>query len=586
MIKRRICITVLFVVILSISTYAVSSVWAYRWPLNGINTAADAPYITGTISEVRPTPQWRINLFGESFTHRDHFHSGVDMARCQGTPVYAVEDDLEVIGVGGSSLTVGSYRYVHIQEIVVREDQDVNEGDQLAEIGPYGAAGCGGDHLHFVEAEEEYPEVHPEFDWGAHLENFEVAKEDPLRRMHIGGGGLDPAPTDNYNPIIRDAGLIHNEGDTTEEWQPFPQLSAQHPDSGPRIHEDTTGNVVNADFDDTWVVWGPVEAWVDAYDPEINDPGHTLGIYRGESSFKFQIEGVLDGTYEGQSLSTLGFNDFFSETFTLQTYDTIPGVSGSLTRSDIAKHAFRDGSQISPTNYYYLLHNNPHGDTSLFMDPTQTDAEDASRGLNRFWDTKKPLFEFSDFSLPEPIFNDDLPFYFNRCFPDGPYKWRVSVEDVSGRTTVDTESVVVDNFWPLPRQIMSIFNFPVTKGVFWSNQEGTLVADGVGDSQIDTNSFEALVRADPTNQNYLRLQTTEPIKPTVIVNEDTKIVAGKISAGSITDITEFSRLEIIPGEPLIESGPTRYHTQLFRVNLCYPPLGTEHKKPESAFFSL
>jgi murein DD-endopeptidase MepM/ murein hydrolase activator NlpD len=367
-------------------------------------------------------------LFGESFTHRDHFHSGVDMARCQGTPVYVVEDDLEVIGVGGSSLTVGSYRYVHIQEIVVREDQDVNEGDQLAEIGPYGAAGCGGDHLHFVEAGEEYSEDHPEFDWGVHLENFEVAKEDPLRRMRGEDAGLDPAPTDNTDPVIEEAGLIHNAGDTTANWQPFPRLDADDPEAGPELE------AVDAAHNDTWVVWGSVEAWADAFDPRVNgSEDRALGVHQLTSDFSYDVDGRIrlmrDQGAGLEMVSDSPLHEFFGDSFAYSTFDTIPGVQN---RQLLAEHAFRQGSRISPTDYYYLLHNNIYGDIN--------DVNNPVTGLNRFWDTNKILITAEEL--------ETTGIY--RKFPDGPYQWAIEVRDVEGNEADSiVEKIAVDNMKPV-----------------------------------------------------------------------------------------------------------------------------------------
>lgn len=97
--RDRICI--LFSGLLLLPVFAAAQT-TYPWPLTPLNESHD---ISGTFCEYRDTDP------------SPHFHNGVDIPKADGSPVYAVSDDvISAIDPTGSAAYVraGRYAYVHV----------------------------------------------------------------------------------------------------------------------------------------------------------------------------------------------------------------------------------------------------------------------------------------------------------------------------------------------------------------------------------------------------------------------------------------------------------------------------------------
>jgi hypothetical protein len=364
-------------------------------------------------------------------------------------------------------------------------------------------------HLHFEEAEATF---------GNEWRNDHLTRLDPLRRMRGEDAGLDPAPTDNTDPVIEEAGLIHNAGDTTANWQPFPRLDADDPEAVPELEAN------DPDHDDTWVVWGSVEAWADAFDPRVNDSvDRALGVYSLTSDFSFGLDGYYyeyrEGPPEVEIEGTLA--EYLGDRFAYQTFDTVPGAV-SASRQQLARHAFRDGSRISPTSFYYLLHNNPHGSQDIINDHNQP-----YEGMNRFWNTAEGIFDPEDNPNTSPL---DMTLFAK--YPDGPYNWEVTATDVAGNTDTHRQQVVVDNMLAVP---VDFLEFSAGVGtlslnfVFNSERTGVVISesdrnkDNVNFQDPSAGPFTVLLPGDINDESSIAFRFSEPIKNTITVDGNTKV---------------------------------------------------------------
>lgn len=113
--------------ILILAIFFALNGYAYNWPLTN-----------GTV-------QYQINAtFGECRGTRDHFHNGLDIQATQGTAVLAIEGGTAYISAGSAGVSIGHYRYYHLTNIAVQNQQTITAGTVIGYTD-------GGNHIHFIE---------------------------------------------------------------------------------------------------------------------------------------------------------------------------------------------------------------------------------------------------------------------------------------------------------------------------------------------------------------------------------------------------------------------------------------------------
>ena len=135
--------------------------------IDGLPTT-NAPFV-GVDGFVEPVTSWRNSVTSE-FGQRIHpisgkksFHTGIDLGKGKGTPVYSVLDGTimlvrysntgygyhVMVDHGGAESLGGSFvsLYAHNSKLMVSEGQQVIAGQQIAEVGTTGSST--GNHLHF-----------------------------------------------------------------------------------------------------------------------------------------------------------------------------------------------------------------------------------------------------------------------------------------------------------------------------------------------------------------------------------------------------------------------------------------------------
>ena len=129
--------------------------------IDGLSTS-DAPFI-GVDGFVEPVSNWRSSVTSE-YGQRIHpisgkpsFHTGIDIGKAKGTPVYSVLGGTVLlvrysnsgygyhvmVDHGGGFVTL----YAHNSKLLVHEGQELKAGEQIAEVGTTGNST--GNHLHF-----------------------------------------------------------------------------------------------------------------------------------------------------------------------------------------------------------------------------------------------------------------------------------------------------------------------------------------------------------------------------------------------------------------------------------------------------
>lgn len=133
----------------------------------------DVPFV-GLDGFVEPVADWR-NAVSSEYAYRNNpisgayeLHSGIDIAKPAGTPIYSVLDGVVtsvrygttgygyyvMVDHGGGFVTL----YAHCSKIVVSQGQTVSAGTKIAEVGTTGNST--GNHLHF-ETRENGSTVNP-----------------------------------------------------------------------------------------------------------------------------------------------------------------------------------------------------------------------------------------------------------------------------------------------------------------------------------------------------------------------------------------------------------------------------------------
>jgi len=89
----------------------------------------------------------------------DYFHSGLDFAGFQGSPIYATAPGTVILAQGGGVFKLHGNMvaidhgqgvvsfYIHMQKVLVKAGQEVKSGEQIGMVGQTGRAN--GPHLHF-----------------------------------------------------------------------------------------------------------------------------------------------------------------------------------------------------------------------------------------------------------------------------------------------------------------------------------------------------------------------------------------------------------------------------------------------------
>ncbi len=124
--------------------------------------SVDMPFV-GLNGFVEPVADWRNAVSSEygwrihPITKKDNLHSGIDIAKPAGTPIYSVLDGVVttvrygttgygyyvMVDHGGGFVTL----YAHCSKLVVSQGQRVTAGTKIAEVGTTGSST--GNHLHF-----------------------------------------------------------------------------------------------------------------------------------------------------------------------------------------------------------------------------------------------------------------------------------------------------------------------------------------------------------------------------------------------------------------------------------------------------
>uniref|UniRef100_A0A7C4U901 T9SS type A sorting domain-containing protein n=1 Tax=candidate division WOR-3 bacterium TaxID=2052148 RepID=A0A7C4U901_UNCW3 len=116
------------IVILITFIILTCNLYGIQWPLMPFNQQHQ---INATFAECR----------GDN--NRDHYHGGIDIQASLNSKVYAVEAG-KVLSIGNTSIQIGSYKYIHVQNFQVELNENVEAGQYICDIGPYG----GHEHLH------------------------------------------------------------------------------------------------------------------------------------------------------------------------------------------------------------------------------------------------------------------------------------------------------------------------------------------------------------------------------------------------------------------------------------------------------
>ena len=125
------------------------------------------------------------------FTNTVDFHSGLDLAAREGTPILAA---------GGGRLTI----YAHLQEISVRRGATLRRGEELGTVGNTGWSTS--PHLHYevrvrAENDDEPVPVDPRiyilnYQWTGHEELLVRARNDNVAKRGTDGQHADPLQGD------------------------------------------------------------------------------------------------------------------------------------------------------------------------------------------------------------------------------------------------------------------------------------------------------------------------------------------------------------------------------------------------------
>ncbi|MEM4314606.1 MAG: hypothetical protein QXM39_04940, partial [Thermoplasmata archaeon] len=113
------------------------SLYTYDWPLHPFNQQHS---ITGTFGEFRVT----------------HFHEGVDIDGDLNQSVYSIVSDI-VLARGAQSVTIGNYRYIHIQPEVEVGDSVIAFQTVIGRIIEYQNT----THLHFEDGINDADKLNP-----------------------------------------------------------------------------------------------------------------------------------------------------------------------------------------------------------------------------------------------------------------------------------------------------------------------------------------------------------------------------------------------------------------------------------------
>lgn len=109
--------------------------FSYSWPMDSDNDTTNGVDLN-TQHEITST-------FAECRESRDHFHTGVDIGGSDGTMIFAIESG--IAHISGSGINVGHFRYYHVRNFQVSNNDTVEAGQLMAYTD-------GQNHLHFMES--------------------------------------------------------------------------------------------------------------------------------------------------------------------------------------------------------------------------------------------------------------------------------------------------------------------------------------------------------------------------------------------------------------------------------------------------
>lgn len=132
------------------------------------------------------------NSFGDSRDGGDRFHEGLDILTVKGAPIISpTEAVVTRVGTGSSAgkyvYTANpgdeTFRYMHLDEILVKAGDELKVGDIIGYVGNTGNASGGPHHLHFEirdgrKALDPYPRITEEFSLEEKIEFLENAIDD------------------------------------------------------------------------------------------------------------------------------------------------------------------------------------------------------------------------------------------------------------------------------------------------------------------------------------------------------------------------------------------------------------------------
>jgi murein DD-endopeptidase MepM/ murein hydrolase activator NlpD len=119
----------------------------------------DQRNILASTPAIRPANGWVTSKFGyrkSPFTGQREFHSGLDIANREGTPIIATADGVVTYcgrkGMLGKAVIIEHghgmvTRYAHLSKIKIKAGQKVKRGDTIALLGNSGRTT--GPHLHY-----------------------------------------------------------------------------------------------------------------------------------------------------------------------------------------------------------------------------------------------------------------------------------------------------------------------------------------------------------------------------------------------------------------------------------------------------